>query len=392
MHSSMTGPRYPIASRASAQASQSTCRGRAAGGCPAGRRCRGRGSSAAVSRRRGSRNAAVAVMWAWPVSRARASLGAVDLGHEGREVGHPAPRVDAGRHVLDAERRRRCPCAWSASAIRPRPARRGGRETVFGVGEAAGVDDEARPPGSAASRRTASGRRPRPSASPGSRRAEVDPRGPDRLAAPAAVGAVDRETGVGDLVAERCGSGNGRQSGRISRTVAPSRRAMARSIGEVAAGEPVGDHRAERGGAARRAIVMGRCPYDASGGETPCRGARRSVMIASVPAVAALRRRRAPAVRSPAAGLVATRHRSDARRSRKSSNAACRPGRSRRRSTPRRVLVDREGIRLGNPQRFEMEQLTAIVVDRPRPAPDHRLQGRRRLPSSGSGATCPTTR
>lgn len=26
-----------------------------------------------------------------------------------------------------------------------------------------------------------------------------------------------------------------------------------------------------------------------------------------------------------------------------------------------RVLVDREGIRLGNPQRFEMEQLTAIV-------------------------------
>ena len=27
-----------------------------------------------------------------------------------------------------------------------------------------------------------------------------------------------------------------------------------------------------------------------------------------------------------------------------------------------RVLVDREGIRLGNPQRFEMEQLTAIVL------------------------------
>jgi 3-hydroxyacyl-[acyl-carrier-protein] dehydratase len=27
-----------------------------------------------------------------------------------------------------------------------------------------------------------------------------------------------------------------------------------------------------------------------------------------------------------------------------------------------RVLVDREGIRLGNPQRFEMEQLTAIVA------------------------------
>lgn len=27
-----------------------------------------------------------------------------------------------------------------------------------------------------------------------------------------------------------------------------------------------------------------------------------------------------------------------------------------------RVLVDREGIRLGNPQRFEMEQLTAIIL------------------------------
>ena len=27
-----------------------------------------------------------------------------------------------------------------------------------------------------------------------------------------------------------------------------------------------------------------------------------------------------------------------------------------------RVLVDREGLRLGNPQRFEMEQLTAIVA------------------------------
>src|SRR5260221_212091 len=30
-----------------------------------------------------------------------------------------------------------------------------------------------------------------------------------------------------------------------------------------------------------------------------------------------------------------------------------------------RVLVDREGIRRGNPQRFEMEQLTAILLSDP---------------------------
>ena len=42
-----------------------------------------------------------------------------------------------------------------------------------------------------------------------------------------------------------------------------------------------------------------------------------------------------------------------------------------------RVLVDREGIRRGNPQRFEMEQLTAIVALDAGEAPDHRLQGRR---------------
>ena len=42
-----------------------------------------------------------------------------------------------------------------------------------------------------------------------------------------------------------------------------------------------------------------------------------------------------------------------------------------------RVVADREAIRLGNPQRFEMEQLTAIIYLDAYGTPDHRLQGRR---------------
>ena len=57
-----------------------------------------------------------------------------------------------------------------------------------------------------------------------------------------------------------------------------------------------------------------------------------------------------------------------------------------------RVLVDREGIRRCNPQRFEMEQLTAIVAHRPREQLIIGYKDVAATTSSGSAATCPTIR
>ena len=57
-----------------------------------------------------------------------------------------------------------------------------------------------------------------------------------------------------------------------------------------------------------------------------------------------------------------------------------------------KVLIDLEGIRRGNPQRFEMEQLTAIVRLDP---VENLIIGYKDVsptPSSGSAATCPATR
>ena len=56
-----------------------------------------------------------------------------------------------------------------------------------------------------------------------------------------------------------------------------------------------------------------------------------------------------------------------------------------------RVLADREAIRRGNPQRFEMEQLTAIIFLDPN---QHLIIGYKDVEPEEFwvGATCPATR
>ena len=228
MHSSMTGPR--VADRVE----------RLDPGGPVDRAVAGREVDVLPAvvvvdvRRREERPAArvsaaaAATRWAWPVSSARPSSGMVQLGDELGEVGHPAAGVDARRHVLDAdgdagparvvgerERGRRARAARRSSASSGRRGRRGGRRGRC-----------PRPPASQSTQRLRSStdaRAPRVRSSRGRRG------GADRLAAPAAVGAVDRQARDRRPGGGARRVGEGAPVGRISRTLAPSRAARARS-------------------------------------------------------------------------------------------------------------------------------------------------------------------
>ena len=266
-------------------------------------------------------------------------LGSVELGDQRGEVGHPAPGVDARRHVLDAERRRPSRAAWSASV--DQAAARASRRASASSGSE-------RPPGwttrqdppAAASQSTHRFRSSTAGAtgSPG-RGSEVDPRGPDRLAPPAAVGAVDRQAGVGDLSRSGAGSGKARQSGRISRTAAPSRR---RWPGRRRRRPGRSRRRSwSRGaGGSRCAIVMTACPC-VVGGVSPLVGGRAASHDSGTSTDPATRdrpgsRRRRPCRRRPrpATALPSRRAVSD-RRERKIWECRLSPWSIPRRSTPR---------------------------------------------------------
>jgi hypothetical protein len=174
-------------------------------------------------------------------------LEAVELGDDRGEVRHPAAGVDAGGHVLDAEDNPRAAGVVGEGRERFEE----GRATGPGLGRvgiAAGVDNEVRPAGLDEPVDAAGDVVDTALATTGVGVAEVHPLGPDRLAAPAAVGTVEDEAGVGEMGSQRLRVGQRAPVGQDLDATGPQPPGDAHIGLEVPAREAVGDHRADRAG------------------------------------------------------------------------------------------------------------------------------------------------